>query len=369
MKNSWPKLALLALLVINYSSCTSPEEIASPSPGKHRIYYIAAVEKDWNYVPAGQNLVYGRSFNQDEETYVKTSASTIGSVYKKALYVEYTDSTFTAIKARTSEEQYLGLLGPAIRAEVGDTIDIFYFNNTTVPTSMHPHGVSYLKSSEGSPTNDSTDGAGASIAPGGRYHYIWMVPERSGPGPNDPSSILWGYHSHVTEAGDVFSGLMGPIIITRQGKAKSDAHPKDVDKEFIVLFMVIDENQSLYLNDNRKRFIPDSASIDPGVFEEGNLKHAMNGFLFGNMPMPEMKVGERVRWYLFSFGNEVDIHTAHWHGNTAIENGTRQDVINLFPATFRQADMVPDQAGIWLFHCHVTDHMMAGMMERYRVFP
>ena len=85
--------------------------------------------------------------------------------------------------------------------------------------------------------------------------------------------------------------------------------------------------------------------------------------------MPEMKIGEKVRWYLMGFGNEADIHTAHWHGNTLIEHGSREDVINLFPATFRQADMTPDQAGIWLFHCHVTDHMMAGMMERYRVFP
>ncbi|MEQ1575743.1 MAG: multicopper oxidase domain-containing protein, partial [Vicinamibacterales bacterium] len=33
------------------------------------------------------------------------------------------------------------------------------------------------------------------------------------------------------------------------------------------------------------------------------------------------------------------------------------------------ADMVPDAPGIWLFHCHLDDHMEAGMMARYEVLP
>jgi hephaestin len=27
----------------------------------------------------------------------------------------------------------------------------------------------------------------------------------------------------------------------------------------------------------------------------------------------------------------------------------------------------PDARGTWLFHCHVTDHITAGMSARYRV--
>ena len=30
-------------------------------------------------------------------------------------------------------------------------------------------------------------------------------------------------------------------------------------------------------------------------------------------------------------------------------------------------DMVPDRAGMWMYHCHVSDHMMAGMMAHYEV--
>ena len=31
------------------------------------------------------------------------------------------------------------------------------------------------------------------------------------------------------------------------------------------------------------------------------------------------------------------------------------------------ADMVPDEPGIWLYHCHISDHMLAGMVARYEV--
>ena len=31
------------------------------------------------------------------------------------------------------------------------------------------------------------------------------------------------------------------------------------------------------------------------------------------------------------------------------------------------ADMVPDDPGTWLFHCHVNDHISAGMLVRYRI--
>jgi FtsP/CotA-like multicopper oxidase with cupredoxin domain len=30
-------------------------------------------------------------------------------------------------------------------------------------------------------------------------------------------------------------------------------------------------------------------------------------------------------------------------------------------------DMVPDAAGTWLYHCHVNDHILAGMMALYKV--
>jgi FtsP/CotA-like multicopper oxidase with cupredoxin domain len=33
------------------------------------------------------------------------------------------------------------------------------------------------------------------------------------------------------------------------------------------------------------------------------------------------------------------------------------------------ADMIPDDLGVWMFHCHVTDHLNDGMTALYRVLP
>lgn len=33
------------------------------------------------------------------------------------------------------------------------------------------------------------------------------------------------------------------------------------------------------------------------------------------------------------------------------------------------ADMVADNPGVWLFHCHVGNHLLMGMQARYEVKP
>jgi hypothetical protein len=37
--------------------------------------------------------------------------------------------------------------------------------------------------------------------------------------------------------------------------------------------------------------------------------------MLSNLPMPVMKRGDRVRWYVMTLGGSVNIHTPHWHGN------------------------------------------------------
>jgi FtsP/CotA-like multicopper oxidase with cupredoxin domain len=272
---------------------------------------------------------------------------------------------------RAGDEAYLGLLGPVIRAEVGDTIKIQYRNGCRIPTSMHPHGVFYDKSSEGAPYNDGTAGSDKdddSVPTGGRHTYVWKVPPRAGPGPSDGSSVMWMYHSHTDEIGDTYAGLMGPMVITADGMGRADGSPLDVDKEVFSLFSVMNENKSPYLQANVRRYaaVPHVPAEDE-EFEESNLMHSINGYVYGNQPMVTLKKGQHVRWYVMSMGTEVDLHTPHWHGNDVTVNGMRADVVNLLPAGMVIADMVPDNVGIWLFHCHVNDHISAGMMSRYRV--
>ncbi len=170
---------------------------------------------------------------------------------------------------------------------------------------------------------------------------------------------------------DTNSGLVGAIIVTRAGAGKADGSPVGVDREFVTLFDIFDENKSWYLDDNIAGLPAEPATFDHknADFVESNHKHTINGYLFGSMPMPIMKVGEHVRWYLLGLGNETDLHTPHWHGNTVTVGGHRADTVSLLPATTVVADMTPDDPGIWMFHCHVNDHISGGMTGRYEVKP
>ncbi|MGH0189346.1 UNVERIFIED_CONTAM: hypothetical protein FKN15_034964 [Acipenser sinensis] len=47
----------------------------------------------------------------------------------------------------------------------------------------------------------------------------------------------------------------------------------------------------------------------------------------------------------------------------------RADVFDLFPATFQTIEMTVSNPGTWLLHCHVTDHIHAGMETTYTVHP
>jgi hypothetical protein len=342
--------------------------------GVTRTYFVAADEVVWDYAPTGRNGITGQAFDDTANTYVKTGPGRIGSKYLKCLYRGYTDGTFATQTARPADQTYLGIYGPVIRAEVGDTIKVIFRNNCRIPASMHPHGVFYQKASEGAPYADNTSGKDKlddAVPRGGNHVYTWLVPDRAGPGPHDGSSVMWMYHSHTDEIGDTYAGLMGPMAITATGMARPDGSPKDVDREIFELYSVMNENNSPYLKTNIKRFAerPYPTDLDGEEFQESNLMHSINGYVFGNQPMVVLKKGQRVRWYTMDMGTEVDLHTPHWHGNDVVAGGMRMDVISLLPAGMVTADMVPDNVGIWLFHCHVNDHLTAGMITRYQVVP
>jgi manganese oxidase len=360
--------------IVGFWLLGNPEGPAAAAPNQTRHYYIAADEVEWDYAPSGVNKITGQPFGDAENVFVERGEHRIGRVYRKAVYREYTDNTFTTLKAVPPAWQHLGSLGPVIRAEVGDSILVDFKNNTTFPASMHPHGVRYNKDSEGAPYADGTSGgdkADDGVAPGTTHTYTWQVPERAGPGPGDGSSVLWMYHSHTDEIADTYAGLIGPLIVTARGQAKPDGSPKNVDREFVTMFLVDDQNQSPFLDVNIAHTDdPDGIDQEDEEFEESNLMHSINGYVFGNLPGLTMKVGERVRWYVIGMGTEVDLHTPHWHGQTlTMGMGGRTDMVELLPNSMKILDMVPDNPGTWLFHCHVNDHISAGMLALFSVEP
>lgn len=70
----------------------------------------------------------------------------IGSVYKKAMFRQFTDASYSRQSPRPA---WLGFLGPIVRAEVGEVIVVHLKNFASRSYSMHPHGVFYEKNTEG----------------------------------------------------------------------------------------------------------------------------------------------------------------------------------------------------------------------------
>lgn len=306
--------------------------VASSSFAATRHYYIAAEDVTWNYAPSGINLLNATPIRQPWSLKLQ---------WPKSRFIEYTDDSFTKRKA---QPDWLGILGPVIRAEVGDEIVVDFLNRGHVGHDMHPHGLRYDKNNEGSVYLPF--GKGDRVAPGQKFTYHWFANAASGPGPGQPSSIVWWYHAHVDPSIEINAGLLGPIIITAKGKAKPDGSPRDVDREFVASFMIFDE----------------LAGKPAGLF------YAINGFIFGNLPGLYMKQGEKVRWHLLGMGNEIDLHSAHWHGETVVDETRHTDVVELLPGSMKTVDMVADNPGTWMFHCHVEDHMEAGMMAVFTIY-
>lgn len=315
----------------------------------------------WDFAPTGLNLVH--CMNTPAPCDIPAPWTT-SHTFPKARYVQYTDATFANRVPPPGATPdlpwgWLGVLGPIIRAEVGDTVNVHFRNRSSKGNfGMHPHGFRYTKDNEGAfytgVNSGQLPGAGTQIEPGGEFIYTWVADRDSSPALGDSSSKVWWYHSHVDEPLETNLGLLGPIVITARGFGRETANgpvPRDVDKEFVAAFFIFNELDGL---------------------EEG-LMHGINGYIFGNLKGFVMNRGDRVRWYLLGMGNEVDLHTPHWHGKTLTIgskiSARRTDVVDLLPGTMVTADMTADNVGEWLFHCHVADHINAGMITTWQIAP
>ncbi|XP_072028297.1 hephaestin-like protein [Amphiura filiformis] len=331
------------------SSCAKEAE-EDVSITDDRTYYIAAEEIYWDYASVKIDPITNQSLldpNSPGNIFVKQEGPFIGSVYKKALYREYTDATFTQRLHEGPFTDSLGILGPIIHGEVYEQITVVFKNMASRPYSMHPHGLVYQSN-----TGDTKDPV---VDPGMTHTYT-----------------VYAYYSDADRVIDTHSGLIGPLIICKKGILGLDGKRIDVDREFVLLFTVSDENLSWYLDDNIAMFSPDPSLVDKGDpdFEESNLMHGMNGYLFDNNKHLEMYLGETVEWNLIGFGEEVDIHTVHFHGQPVVYQQWMKhsvDVIELFPGIFSTVQVKVKEKGTWLLHCHVNDHMVGGMEGTYKV--
>nr|KAF6396643.1 coagulation factor V [Rousettus aegyptiacus] len=343
------------------NSSRNPDNIAAwylrSNNGNRKNYYIAAEEISWDYAKFAQSEV------DDEDGGVPKD-----TVYKKVVFRKYLDSTFTRHDPRGEYEEHLGILGPVIRAEVDDVIQVRFKNLASRPYSLHVHGLSYEKSSEGKTYEDDSpewfkeDNA---VQPNGSYTYVWHATGRSGPENPGSACRVWAYYSAVNPVKDIHSGLIGPLLICRRGTLHKESN-KPVDmREFVLLFMVFDEKKSWYYEKKPKR----SWGHVSSEVKQSHEFHAINGMIY-NLPGLKMYEQEWVRLHLLNLGGAQDIHVVHVHGQTLLENGTQQHQLGvwpLLPGSFKTLEMKASKPGWWLLDTEVGENQRAGMQTPFLI--
>ncbi|PKU34260.1 hephaestin-like protein 1 [Limosa lapponica baueri] len=356
---------------------------------KTRTYYLGIVEENWDYAPSGKNLITGQNLlddNNEEKgdfgsqgmglevrfasVYATRGANRIGRVYKKAIFRQFTDDTYSQ---EIPKAAWLGFLGPVLKAEEEDVFIVHLKNFASRPYSVHPHGVFYDKDSEGALYPDGTGGKSKEddfVVPGGNYTYTWPVRKDYSPTLADSNCLTWIYHSHIDTPRDIASGLIGPLLVCKKGTAdETSIEGTGAANAFALMFSIVDENFSWYLDENINIFClePDTVDKEDEGFQTSNRMHAINGYIYGNLPGLEMCADTSMSWHLFGMGSEIDIHAAYFYGHTFTNRDQRADVVGLFPATFITAEMTPGSPGRWLITCQVNEHLRGGMEALYDV--
>ncbi|XP_065259701.1 coagulation factor V-like [Emys orbicularis] len=342
----------------NINNVRNPDDIAVHhlhNRGNMRRYYIAAEEVFWDYARLKKSTMRND----------RTSHDGGNTIYKKVIFRSYVDSTFTTREPEGEYEEHLGILGPVIRAEVDDVIQVHFKNLASRPYSLHSHGLFYEKSSEGSSYEDESPDwfkKDDAVQPNDTYTYVWFATKRSGPIQPGAACRSWAYYSSVNPEKDIHSGLIGPILICRKGTLSTSNRPVDT-REFVLLFMVFDEEKSWYFNKHSKRTYSEKTS----EVQKYHKFHAINGIIY-HLQGLRMYKDELVRWHLLNMGGSKDIHVVHFHGQTFTEvPGHQLGVYPLLPGSFRTIEMTPPKAGMWLLDTEVGEYQQAGMQASFIV--
>ncbi|PNJ09608.1 F8 isoform 5, partial [Pongo abelii] len=194
-------------------------------------------------------------------------------VYKKTVFVEFTDHLFNIAKPRPP---WMGLLGPTIQAEVYDTVVITLKNMASHPVSLHAVGVSYWKASEGAEYDDQTsqrEKEDDKVFPGGSHTYVWQVLKENGPMASDPLCLTYSYLSHVDLVKDLNSGLIGALLVCREGSLAKEKI--QTLHKFVLLFAVFDEGKSWH-SETKNSLMQDRDAASARAWPK---MHTVNGYV------------------------------------------------------------------------------------------
>ncbi|CAG5865387.1 unnamed protein product [Menidia menidia] len=323
-----------------------------------RTYFIAAEEVEWDYAGYGQRRQEKSQLNSRE------------TKFTKVVFRGYMDASFNTPDVRGEMDEHLGILGPVIKAEIGQSIMVVFRNNANRPFSIHPNGVTYTKQFEGLSYEDGSEywfQYDNMVQPNTTYTYLWKVNSMVGPAPGEAQCRTWAYYSGVNPERDIHSGLIGPLLVCREGTL--DKKLPDM-REFVLLFMTFDESKSWYYNKHFELLQRKSRKKTLDTNHMENFKfHSINGIIHSLKGL-RMYTNQLVRWHLINMGSPTDYQSINFHGQTFIHKTAyshRQAVYPLLPGSFATLEMYPSKPGLWLLETEVGFNQQKGMQTLFLV--
>ncbi|XP_012693029.2 coagulation factor V [Clupea harengus] len=326
-------------------------------------YYIAAEEVIWDYTPNMPDYIDA----DFRSKYLKQGPDRIGKKYKKAVFTQYTDQTFTKRAENKQRKMELGILGPVIRAQIRDQIRIVFNNKATQPYSIYPHGLTIDKAGEGANYPQGGNQTHA-VQPGETHTYVWNVIEEDEPLPSDPRCLTRMYHSAVNTPRDIASGLVGPLLICKSHSLNKRNVQLKADKEQHAMFAIFDENKSWYLDENIQEYCGDPPRVrkDAPDFYASNVMHTINGYMYESGQVLGFCFREIVTWHVSSIGEQNRIQTVTFYGHTFELNNREEDFLTLFPMTGETISMDMDSKGDWLLSSLNSHDTTKGMRVKFK---
>ncbi|KAM9565692.1 coagulation factor V [Guaruba guarouba] len=329
-------------------------------------YFIAAEEVTWDYAPNIPDSLDRHYKAQHLDNF----SNLIGKKYKKAIFRQYTDASFTK-RLENPRPKETGILGPVIRAQLHDNVKIVFKNKASRPYSIYFHGVTLSKNAEGAnypldPTSNDTQSAG--IEPGNTYTYEWKIAKTDQPTPQDAQCITRLYHSAVDIGRDIASGLIGPLLICKTEALNQKGVQKKADREQQAMFAVFNENKSWYIEDNIKDYCSNPASVkrDDPKFYNSNIMHTINGYVSDSSEILGFCQDSVVQWHFSSVGTHDELVSVRLSGHSFLYQGKYEDVLNLFPMSGESVTVEMDNVGTWLLASWGSPEMSNGMRLRFR---
>jgi FtsP/CotA-like multicopper oxidase with cupredoxin domain len=226
--------------------------------------------------------------------------------------------------------------GPTVEAVEGDRVRFVVENRLPEATTLHWHGLAVPHAMDGA------EGISQGLIPaGGKFVYEFTLRQHG----------TFFYHSHRPM--QQMMGMVGLFLI----------HPRQpyeppVDRDFA--------------------WILQGWAALPGNPTPNSMSMEFNWLTMNGKSAPATtpalcRLGERVRLRFVNLG--MDHHPMHLHGHTWVVTGTEGGRIPAAAwtpgntelvgvAQARTVELVADNPGDWMIHCHLPHHMMNAMSSR-----